>query len=165
MRANFEKSAGRVIKPHRYEWLWEPLETDPGFELRAMFGAKTAYLDGKLMCAFIAKEEPWRGLLVCTEHTHHVSLVADFSELIPHPILPKWLYLPESADSFERVGPRLVELARHRDLRIGVMPQPKKNKSSPRKEKRSADQARPRVSSAINRMPSRQNIAPSMAAS
>jgi hypothetical protein len=137
MRANFEKSAGRMIKPHRYEWLWEPLETDRGFELRAMFGAKTVYLDGKLMCGFIAKEEPWRGMLVCTEHAHQASLVADFPELAPHPVLPKWLYLPERADSFERTATRLVELARRRDSRLGVMPRPKK-KNQVRK-KRGAD--------------------------
>ncbi len=128
MRASFEKSAGRVIKSHRYEWLWEPLETDPGFALRAMFGAKMVYLEGKLMCGFIARKEPWRGMLVCTEHAHHASLVADFTELVPHPVLPKWLYLPESADSFERSAARLVELARRRDLRIGVTPKPKKRR-------------------------------------
>ena len=136
MCANFEKSAGRVIKPHRYEWLWEPLETDPGFELRAMFGAKTVYLDGKLMCAFMAKEEPWRGLLVCTERAHHAALMADFPKLVPHSVLPKWLYLPESADSFERTAAKLVELARRRDPRIGVMPQPKKRQPSPKKKRR-----------------------------
>lgn len=125
MRERFEKPAGKLIKPHRYEWLWEPLETDPTFVLRAMFGSKAVYLDGKLMCAFMAKEEPWRGLLVCTDHAHHAALVADFPELVSHSILPKWLYLPESADSFERTAARLVELARRRDPRIGVLPKPK----------------------------------------
>ena len=128
MRERFGKSAGRIIKPHCYAWLWESLETDPAFVLRAMFGAKTVYLDGKLMCGFIAKEEPWRGMLVCTERAHQAALVADFPELGPHPILPKWLYLPESADSFERTAVRLVELARRRDSRIGVMPTPKKKR-------------------------------------
>ena len=126
MRERFGKSVGRIIKQHRYAWLWEPLETEPGFVLRAMFGAKAAYLDGKLMCCFIAKEEPWRGMLVCTERAHQASLVADFSELVPHSILPKWLYLPESAENFERTAARLVELARRRDPRIGILPRPKK---------------------------------------
>ncbi len=128
MHERFGKPVGRIIKPHRYEWLWEPLETDPGFVLRAMFGAKAVYLDGKLMCCFMAKEEPWRGVLVCTEHAHHAALMADFPELVPHSILPKWLYLPESAESFERTATRMVELARRRDLRIGVVPRPKKKR-------------------------------------
>jgi len=102
------------------------LETDPTFVLRPMFGGKSVYLDGKVMLYFSAKTEPWRGLLVCTEHAHHAALQADFPELSPHPVLPKWLYLPESTDRFERTAERLVELARRRDSRIGVVPKPKK---------------------------------------
>jgi len=97
---------------HAYQWLWEPLETDPTFLLRPMFGGKAAYLDGKLMLYFSAKEEPWRGLLVCTDRAHHESLRAEFSAIAPHPILPKWLYLPESDDRFERVAELIVTLAR-----------------------------------------------------
>jgi len=129
MRERLEKSAARVTRPHRYQWLWEPLETDPTFVLRPMFGGKSVYLDGKLMLYFSAKTEPWQGLLVCTERDHHSTLLADFPILAPHPILPKWLYLPENADSFERTAARLVELARRRDPRIGVVPKPKKKKS------------------------------------
>jgi len=111
---------------HPHQWLWEPLETDPTFVLRAMFGAKAAYLDGQLMLCFCASEEPWLGVLVCTDRDRHAALQADFPELAPHPILPKWLYLPETADSFERTAARLVALARRRDPRLGVTPQPKK---------------------------------------
>ena len=128
MRERLEKSVGRIIKPHRYAWLWEPLETDPSFVLRPMFGGKAVYLDGKLMCYFTDKEEPWRGMLVATERAQHALLVAEFPDLVPHSILPKWLYLPESADTFERTAARLVGLARRRDPRIGVVPQPKKKR-------------------------------------
>jgi hypothetical protein len=122
---------GRVRKPHRYEWLWEPLEPDPSFVLRPMFGTKAAYLDGKLVLCFSAGEEPWRGVLVCTERAHHASLLAEFPCLLPHEVLPKWLYLAESADDFERVAERLVALARRRDPRIGVAPQPGGSKRQP----------------------------------
>jgi hypothetical protein len=93
-----------------------------------MFGTKAAYLGGKLMLCFSAHEEPWRGVLVCTERGHQASLVAEFSALSPHPILPKWLYLPESADDFERVAGRLVALALGRDSRLGVVPKPKRKR-------------------------------------
>ncbi len=121
-----QRPAARL--PHRYEWLWEPLEADATFVLRSMFGAKAVYLGGKMMLCFSAGEEPWRGLLVCTSHEHHAALQAEFTVLQPHPILPKWLYLPESADAFERVATKLVALARRRDPRIGITPQPKKRK-------------------------------------
>ncbi len=136
MREPFEKSFARARLVHPYQWLWEPLETDPTFVLRSMFGAKAVYLNGKLMLCFCASEEPWRGMLVCTDRSHHASLQADFPELTPHPILPKWLYLPESSDTFERTGARLVALARRRDPRIGVTPQPKKKRQPKTKIRR-----------------------------
>lgn len=118
----------RRIHPHA--WLWEPLESDPTFVLRSMFGAKAVYLSGRLMLCFCAREEPWRGALVCTDQARHVALTAEFPELIPHPILPKWLYLPESANSFESAAARLVALARQRDPRLGVVPKPRKKRTS-----------------------------------
>ena len=119
---------------HPFQWLWEPLETDPSFVLRPMFGGKALYLDGKLMLYFTAKAEPWCGVLVATGRSFHPLLLVDFPELTPHPILPKWLYLPESADSFERSATRLVALARRRDPRLGVLPKPKRR--SPARAKR-----------------------------
>jgi hypothetical protein len=93
-----------------------------------MFGTKVVYLDGRMVLCFAGKEEPWRGVLIATEREHHASLLAEFPVLAPHPILPKWLYLPESADAFERVAERLVGLASGRDPRIGIVPKPKKRK-------------------------------------
>ncbi len=115
---------------HPLQWLWEPLETDATFVLRSMFGAKAAYLDGKLMLCFCATEEPWRGVLVCTDRAHHPDLRTEFPGLTPHPILPKWLYLPEAHGQFEALAVRLVILARQRDPRLGVLPRPRKK--SPR---------------------------------
>ena len=118
----------QVKTVHPYAWLWEPLETDASFVLRAMFGAKAVYLDGKIMFCFMAKTEPWRGILVCTDRSHHAALQAEFLPLTPHPVLPKWLYLPETDNAFERIGARLVALARRRDPRIGVVPPAKSRK-------------------------------------
>ena len=107
---------------HRHEWLWQPLEGDPSFLLRPMFGTKAAYLGGRLVLCFSAADEPWRGVLVCTDRESQPSLRAEFPSLAPHPVLPKWLYLPESAADFEAAAARLVLLARRRDPRIGVAP-------------------------------------------
>lgn len=93
-----------------------------------MFGGRTVYLDGLLMLFFVAKEDPWRGMLVCTDRGHHAALMEEFPVLAPHPVLPKWLYLPESEDSFENVAGRLVTLAKQRDPRIGVPAKAKKKK-------------------------------------
>jgi hypothetical protein len=125
-----DEGIGRIKRVHPHAWIWEPLESDAGFVLGFMFGTRVAYLDGKLVLCFAAKEEPWRGILVCTERAHHESLVASFPALAPHPVLGKWLYLPEAADAFERVAGQLVALARQRDPRIGVVAGAKRHSGS-----------------------------------
>lgn len=123
--------SGPVRAVHRHQWLWEPLQEDPTFLLRSMFGAKAVYLDGRLVLCFCTGEEPWQGMLVCTEREHHPSLQAVFPELSLHPVLPKWLYLKETADAFEKVAARLVQLAHQRDPRLGIIP-PARKKSAAR---------------------------------
>ena len=131
MQRRLDENLGRPRPVHPHQWLWEPLEADPTFVLRSMFGAKAVYLGGQIMLAFCTGDEPWRGMLVCTDRDRHASLRDEFPVLNPHPILPKWLYLPEAADDFERTAVRLVALARRRDPRVGVTPQPKKRRRNP----------------------------------
>lgn len=139
MRDPFAHSAGRVSRVHPYQWLWEPLQDDPTFDLRPMFGGRAVYLDGKLMLYFSAKAEPWRGVLVCTDRIHHAALTAQVPALAPHPVLPKWLYLPEAAESFERLAALLVTLARRRDPRLGVVSAARRKAASrPRRGRRPA---------------------------
>lgn len=111
---------------HPFQWLWEPIEDDPGFVLSPMFGGRAVYLDGRLVLFFIAKEEPWRGMLVCTDRSHHAALREEFPALAPHAVLPKWLHLAESAEDFDGMAGRIVELAARRDPRIGVLAKAKK---------------------------------------
>lgn len=115
---------GKIKKIHPYAWLWEPLEGDPGLLLRAMFGGRAAYLDGKLALFFPRAPDSrpeWRGVCVCTAREHHASLMAEFPALEPHKILPKWLFLPEENDRFEPLAEKLVALAKRRDPRLGVV--------------------------------------------
>lgn len=123
-------AAVRARAIHPLQWLWEPLESDRTFVLRSMFGAKAAYLDGKLMLCFCQRPEPWHGMLVCTAHEHHASLLAEFPALSVHPILPKWLYISSSSAAFDRTGEALVRRARQRDPRLGILPKPRKKRTS-----------------------------------
>lgn len=107
---------------HRHLWLIEPLEREPTLLVKAMFGGKAVYLHGRLVLYLAAKTEPWRGVLVPMERAQHAALQRDFPALAPHPVLPKWLYLPESAETFEADAARLVTLIRARDPRIGIVP-------------------------------------------
>ncbi len=114
---------------HPYAWLWEPLEGEASFVLRSMFGGKAVYVEGRCQFICFAKQEPWRGVLVCTDHQNQASLIAEFPSLAPHPVVPKWLYLPEAADDFESAAQRLVRLVGRRDARLGVESSPKKRKT------------------------------------
>ena len=129
------RNSTAIVRLHPYQWLWEPLQEDPSFVLRAMFGAKAVYLDGRMVLCFCAREEPWRGVLVCTEREHHAALILEFPELAPHSILPKWLYLPEAADAFEHTAEKLLRLARGRDPRIGIIPPKRKTRKTSNRQR------------------------------
>ena len=108
--------------PHPLLWLAEPLQDDPSYLDKAMFGGRAVHYGGRFVLYLSWKEEPWRGVLVPTEREHQPSLIAEFPALAPHPILPKWLYLPEASPTFEADAARLVALIRRLDPRLGVVP-------------------------------------------
>ena len=116
----------RTFKPHPLRWVVEPLEDEPSYLEKAMFGARGCYLHGRLVLVLAARKEPWKGLLVPTEKRHHKSLEDELPDLEVHTILGKWLYLPEEAEGFEETASRLVDLITEQDPRIGVLPKPRK---------------------------------------
>lgn len=120
-------------QPHPLLWLAEPLQNDPSFENRPMFGGRSIYLGGRMVLYLAFKEEPWRGVLVPVEREHHASILAEFPALAPHPILPKWLYLPEAAAGFETLAARIVGRIRALDPRFGIVPEAKRPRAARRK--------------------------------
>jgi len=66
--------------------------------------------------------DPWQGVLVPTDRERQADLRAACPNLEVHPLLPKWLYLPESCETFEETAQALAELAQHDDPRLGVDP-------------------------------------------
>lgn len=106
-------------------WILEPLERDAGYMRRRMFGCDAAYLDGLLCLAVVDREDPWNGLLVCTSQEHHAALMDEMPGLLPHPVLGKWLYVPQDDEAFETIARRAGKLALARDPRIGVAPRPR----------------------------------------
>ncbi|MCB1103601.1 MAG: hypothetical protein H7A44_03085 [Opitutaceae bacterium] len=120
----------KIVKPvNRHLWLVEPLEGEATLLVKSMFGGKAVYLDGRFVLFLADKAEPWRGVLVPMEREHHAAVIADRPVLARHPVLPKWLYLSESVDSFEADAQWLVQRIRHRDPRIGIIPPAAKRKA------------------------------------
>lgn len=122
----------RTARTNSLSWILEPLERDAGYAHRKMFGADAGYLDGLLYLIVADRDDPWNGVMVCTSHERHAALLADLPELLPHPVLGKWLYLPQSSASFESTAATLAALAVARDPRLGVAPKPKVRRSKAR---------------------------------
>lgn len=128
-RASFVRP--RAVKAeHPLQWLADPLADEPTFVLKSWFGGRTIMLHGMHTLFLSTQGEPWQGVLVCTFHEHQESLRTEIPSLTQHPILKKWLYLPETCETFERDARRLVQLARARDPRIGIPPSPKKKRAA-----------------------------------
>jgi len=106
-------------------WIFEAFERDSTYIAKRMFGCDAAYIDGLLCLVAADRDEPWNGLLVCTSQEHHSALVNEMPALQPHPVLGKWLYVPQDDPAFEAIAERMAALVLARDRRVGVEPKPR----------------------------------------
>ena len=121
-----------IRKQHPLLGVVESLMEEPSYLEKPMFGCLAVYLHGRLMLVLASGEEPWNGLLIPTEHQFHDAIVKEFSDVVQHSVLKKWLYLPEATEDFETVASDIVEAVRMNDQRFGVEP---KERISKRKRK------------------------------
>ena len=84
------------------------------------------------MLVLASGEEPWDGLLIPTEHQFHDAIQKEFSDVVQHSDLKKWLYWSEATEDFETVASDIIETVRMNDQRFGVEP---KERISKRKRK------------------------------
>jgi len=109
-------------KQYPLRWVVESLMEEPSYLEKPMFGCLAVYMHGRLSLLMTSGEEPWNGLLIPTEHQFHDSIRQDFSNVVQHPVLKKWLYLPEASDDFETSAMEIVTIIRMNDQRFGVEP-------------------------------------------
>ena len=67
-------------------------------------------------------------MLIPTEHQFHAAIMKDFRDVVQHPVLKKWLYLPEASEDFETEAMAIVEEIRMNDPRFGVEPRERKSR-------------------------------------
>jgi len=113
-------------RPNSLVWIFDAFEHDASYLHKKMFGCDAAYVDGRLCLVAADREAPWDGLLVCTAQDQHAALVAEIPALRTHPVLGKWLYVPQTDPAFEEAVEAITLLVRNRDPRIGVEPKPRK---------------------------------------
>jgi len=113
----------KKVQPLR--WVIESLEEERSYLEKSMFGCLAVYLHGRLSLLLTSGEEPWNGLLIPTDHQFHDSIRRDYQNVFQHPVLKKWLYLPEASEDFESDAQEIVEAIRMNDPRFGVEPKEK----------------------------------------
>jgi len=82
------------------------------------------------MLVLCSGEEPWNGVLIATKHEFHDSIRDNFDGVVQHPVLKKWLYLPEASEDFETVASNIVEAIMMNNQRFGVEPKGRKRKNN-----------------------------------
>ena len=113
-------------KKYPLRWVVESLVEEPTYLERPMFGCLAIYMHGRLSLLLTSGEEPWNGLLIPTEHQFHEGIRKDFNDVVQHPVLKKWLYLPEASEGFESEASDIAEAVRMNDQRFGVEPKERK---------------------------------------
>ncbi len=115
---------GDALSRHRFRSLVDPLQDDPSFVSKPMFGCVAIYYRGLLTVLLADRADPWKGLIVLTEREHQESLLADVPALRVHPVLPKWLYVPYGSRGFAAASSEIIRRVADGDARIGVEPAP-----------------------------------------
>ncbi|MBL7714942.1 MAG: hypothetical protein JNL01_05700 [Bdellovibrionales bacterium] len=123
-----------IKKQNPLLWVFEPLESDPTFATRKMFGGITAFIDGRMVLVLMVSDEPWNGILVPTSREHHPFLMEKFKGLQSHPILGKWLYISQSDADFESMAESLTRAILKRVKEIGIEPGVRRRKKKEAKE-------------------------------
>ncbi len=126
-------SSKKKKKQYPLRWVVESLLEEPSYLEKPMFGCLAVYMHGRLSLLLTSGKEPWNGLLIPTEHQFHDGIRKDFKDVVQHPVLKKWLYMPEASENFETVASDIIEASRMNDQRFGVEPKERISKRSRRK--------------------------------
>lgn len=108
------------------------------FDIKHMFGGMALYGHGKML--FCIMEDPtqnfykdktfpypiWNGVLIPTHREYHEEFFKISKEFVPHPVLGKWMYIPQTLENFEDLVSKLVLLALKNSDTIGIFPKTKK---------------------------------------
>jgi hypothetical protein len=95
-----ESPSKRRKKEQPPRWVIESMLKEKSYLEKSMFGCLACYVRGRLSLLLSSGEEPWNGLLIPTDQFHD-SILRYYQNIVQHPVLKKWLCLPESAEYFE----------------------------------------------------------------
>ena len=135
-----------MAKTFSQEYLLENLSDDPTFLTRRMFGGLAIYLKGRMVLVLMESDEDdkewkgkyysfpiWRGLLFPTFREFHADILSKYPNLVAHPVLSKWLYLPLSHNEYETIAEQLILEIQKGNPLFGIEPKSKKKSKKKRR--------------------------------
>lgn len=126
-------------EPQELKWI-EDLLPEGDYRRKAMFGGFAYYIGDKMVLAtfestgnrtYKRKKYPfeiWNGCMFPVDREFQDKALARFPFLTPHPILPKWLYLPLETENFEEQVTEVMAQAVKPTGYWGSVPKPKSSK-------------------------------------
>ena len=123
-------------EPGELKWI-ESLFEEHEYRRKSMFGGFAYYVQEKMIMAsfegtgsrvYRKKKYPfeiWNGCMFPVEKEYQDQALQKFSFLIPHPVLPKWLYLPLETENFEELAEKVLSQALRPDGYWGSIPKGK----------------------------------------
>ena len=113
---------------------FEEVADKDSFYLKKFFGGLSIYVYGR-MVAFLCehpgdkkyrgkrfKLDIWDGCLIPSVRENHKELLNLLDGTIVHPVIEKWLYLPQKSKHFESSMLKLADLVARKSSLIGVEP-------------------------------------------
>ncbi len=126
-------------EPQELKWI-EGLLPEDEYRRKAMFGGFAYYIEDKMVLATFESTgnrtykrqkypfEIWNGCMFPVDREFQGKALARFPFLTPHPILPKWLYLPLETENFEDLVTEVIAQAVKPTSYWGSVPKPKTSK-------------------------------------
>ena len=119
-----------MAKTFENEWILDDLKDHPSFKTKSMFGGLAVYIFGKQVFVIVEPTKSgrwnWHGVLICTDHSHHESLIKEFPGVEPHEAIKKWLFIESSFEDFEETMAKITQKISLNDERLGIFPKIKK---------------------------------------
>lgn len=121
------------------KWI-EDILPDEEVSRKPMFGGFAYYYTGKIVLVIFESEgdysyknkkynfEIWNGVMFPVEREYHPMVAREWPQLVNHPVLSKWFYLPAKSEDFEELLPMIIKKIFRPDSVWGTTPS--KNKKS-----------------------------------
>lgn len=115
------------------------------FDIKHMFGGMALYGHGKMLFCIMEDSEQnyykdkifpypiWNGVLIPTHREYHDQFTKISKDIVPHAVLGKWMYIPQTLENFEELTAKLVLMALKNSEMIGIFPKPKKKSAKKKK--------------------------------